>query len=43
VDVTAGYSNDSMTALSSSGLGDGDKIICTDKKLTDGQTVRLSG
>ncbi|WP_295153752.1 biotin/lipoyl-binding protein [uncultured Ruminococcus sp.] len=42
IEVTTSSSNETMTALSSGGLSEGDKVICTDKKLTDGQTVRYT-
>ena len=42
INVTADKSNDTLTSLSGCGLTEGDKVICTDKKLSDGQTVRYS-
>ena len=39
--VTTGLSNEGLTALDDTGLTEEDLIICTDKELTDGQTVRI--
>ncbi|MCR5020092.1 HlyD family efflux transporter periplasmic adaptor subunit [Ruminococcus sp.] len=39
--VNTGLSNESFTAIDDTGLSEEDKVICTDRELTDGQTVRV--
>ena len=39
--VTTGLSNEGFTALDDTGLTEEDRVICTDRELKDGQTVRV--
>ncbi|MBQ8966028.1 hypothetical protein [Ruminococcus sp.] len=42
IDVETVMSNENSTALKNTGLTEEDMVICTDKELKDGQTVRVS-